>query len=120
MTIDLETTGRQLLIDVRVTGACMQLVPTTQMCSERVELFLEKFYKGADGICNDPVTFAIGDWVNVGGTYELDIFHDTGIRRTAQVYDENGDVVVADYNNATTNKITLKNFEPYAGSAIII
>ena len=42
-------TGRQLLIDVKVTGACMQLVPTTQMCSERIELFLEKFYKGAQG-----------------------------------------------------------------------
>ena len=49
MTVDLETTGRQLLIDVKVTGTCMQLVPTTQMCSERVELFLEKFYKGPKG-----------------------------------------------------------------------
>ena len=63
MTIDLETTGRQLLIDVRVTGACMQLVPVTQMCSERVELFLEKFYKGPKG--NDGVGISNFELISV-------------------------------------------------------
>lgn len=66
-----------------------------------------------------PINFATEDWVNVGGLFSVDLFHDLNQKMSAEIYFVSGERIICDYNNSQLNKITLYSAIRFDGYALL-
>jgi hypothetical protein len=115
---------------------------TLSAAGTEIDVEGSKWYKGDDGstpeigangnwfidgvdtgkpslIKKTPINFATEDWVNVGGLFSVDLFHDLNQKMSAEIYFASGERIICDYNNSQLNKITLYSAIRFDGYALL-
>ena len=115
---------------------------TLSAAGTEIDIEGAKWYKGDDGstpeigangnwfidgvdtgkpslIKKTPINFVTEDWVNVGGLFSVDLFHDLNQKMSAEIYFASGERIICDYNNSQLNKITLYSAIRFDGYALL-
>lgn len=66
------------------------------------------------------ITFTLAsEWVNIGGLFALDLYHDQNDKMSAEIFLESGERIECDYNNNDLNKVTLYSVVKFNGYILL-